>query len=147
MFLLIVVVVGVAAATWLIWGHYHGRNSPRALASRQIEAAEQLYREAVSYGKTADLDSIRSKAREHLVDSRTLFSELRYDESRVKAILSRNFAGTLVTHELAHMWFGDNVTLRQWNDIFDNEGYASWAEWGYAERTGGRKANDVLNQT
>jgi aminopeptidase N len=64
-----------------------------------------------------------------------------------KAILSRNFAATLVTHELAHMWFGDNVTLRQWNDIFDNEGYASWAEWGYAERTGGRKANDALNQT
>jgi aminopeptidase N len=63
------------------------------------------------------------------------------------AILSRGFAPTLVTHELAHMWFGDNVTVRQWNDIFDNEAYASWAEWGYAERTGGRKANDQLNRT
>jgi len=39
--LLVVLVVGVLAATWLIWGHYDGRNSPRALASREIEAAEQ----------------------------------------------------------------------------------------------------------
>jgi aminopeptidase N len=63
------------------------------------------------------------------------------------AILSRNFAAELVTHELSHMWFGDNVTLHQWNDIFDNEAYASWAQWAYVERTGGRKANDELNNT
>ena len=62
------------------------------------------------------------------------------------SILS-DFAPELITHELAHMWFGDNVTLRQWNDIFNNEAYASWAQWGYNERTGGRSANDELNQT
>ena len=45
------------------------------------------------------------------------------------------------------MWFGDNVTLREWNDIFNNEAYASWAQWGYNERTGGSKANDELNET
>ena len=45
------------------------------------------------------------------------------------------------------MWFGDNVTLTEWNDIFNNEAYASWAQWGYNERTGGRSANDELNQT
>jgi aminopeptidase N len=63
-----------------------------------------------------------------------------------KAILNRDFEPGLLTHELAHMWFGDNVTVRQWNDIFTTEGYASWAQWGAAERTGGRKANDVLNR-
>ncbi|MCW2802752.1 MAG: hypothetical protein QOF52_905 [Propionibacteriaceae bacterium] len=62
------------------------------------------------------------------------------------AILQPRFAPELITHELAHMWFGDNVTLRQWNDIFINEGYASWAEWGRAERGGGRTANDELNR-
>jgi aminopeptidase N len=62
------------------------------------------------------------------------------------SILS-DFAPELLTHELAHMWYGDNVTLRQWNDIFNNEAYASWAQWGYNERTGGRSANDELNQT
>jgi aminopeptidase N len=61
------------------------------------------------------------------------------------AIVDGRFATSLMAHELTHMWFGDNVTLRQWNDIFDNEAYASWAQWGYAERTGGRSANDALN--
>ena len=65
-----------------------------------------------------------------------------------KAILSTNYAPTLITHELAHMWYGDQVTLRQWNDIFLNEGYASWAEWGAAERrAGGRTANQRLDET
>jgi aminopeptidase N len=63
-----------------------------------------------------------------------------------KSILNRDFQAGLLTHELAHMWFGDNVTVRQWNDIFITEGYASWAQWGATERTGGRKANDVLNR-
>lgn len=62
------------------------------------------------------------------------------------AILDGGFGESLIVHELAHMWFGNNVTLRQWNDIFNNEAYAAWAQWGYAERTGGRKANDSLNR-
>ena len=61
------------------------------------------------------------------------------------SILNDNYAPVLITHELAHMWFGDNVTLREWNDIFNNEAYASWAQWGLAERTGGRSANAALN--
>ena len=55
------------------------------------------------------------------------------------AILNENYAPELINHELAHMWFGDNVTLREWNDIFNNEAYASWAQWGYNERVGGKK--------
>lgn len=51
----------------------------------------------------------------------------------------------LITHELAHMWFGDKVTLKQWNDIFDSEAYASFSEWLRTERTGGRSAADSLH--
>ncbi len=63
------------------------------------------------------------------------------------AILSPRLSSGLVTHELAHMWFGDNVTVRQWNDIFNSEAYASWAQWAYDERTGGRTANEAMNRT
>ena len=59
--------------------------------------------------------------------------------------MNPGFEPALLDHELAHMWFGDNVTVRQWNDIFISEGYASWAQWGARERRGGRKANDSLN--
>ncbi|MBN1599391.1 MAG: T9SS type A sorting domain-containing protein [Bacteroidales bacterium] len=40
-----------------------------------------------------------------------------------------NFSFALVAHELAHQWFGDEVTCSDWQHIWINEGFASYAEY------------------
>jgi aminopeptidase N len=41
---------------------------------------------------------------------------------------------TTVVHETAHQWFGDSVGLERWPNIWLNEGFATWAQWYFAER-------------
>jgi aminopeptidase N len=43
-----------------------------------------------------------------------------------------------IVHELAHQWYGDSVTPRDWGDVWLNEGFAQYSEWWYAARHGGR---------
>ncbi|MGO1974810.1 MAG: M1 family metallopeptidase [Propionibacteriaceae bacterium] len=65
---------------------------------------------------------------------------------QAESLLSKDYTEKLLVHELAHQWFGDNVTMREWNDIFINEAYAAYAEWAYAEIERDEDPNEKLAQ-
>ncbi|WP_328538097.1 M1 family metallopeptidase [Streptomyces sp. NBC_00344] len=60
-------------------------------------------------------------------------------ETQTKPVLPANQCDlpTLV-HELSHQWFGDSVTPASWQDMWLNEGFATYAEWLWDADHGGR---------
>ncbi|MFJ4201396.1 M1 family metallopeptidase [Streptomyces sviceus] len=61
-------------------------------------------------------------------------------ETQSRPVYDRAPDLSTLVHENAHQWFGDSVSLTSWKDIWLNEGFATYAEWLYAEQHGGDSA-------
>ncbi len=106
-------------------------------------------------GNVARLSAIKS----HIATQASMFGEYPFLDTKY-GIVASSFSGgmehptltsigtsilantgrditTLLVHELSHDWWGDRVTTRTWDDIWLNEGFATYGEVLYLEKTFG----------
>lgn len=78
-----------------------------------------------------------------IVDDDTVFYAL---ETQTRPVYSRVAREGTVAHELAHQWFGNAVSPERWQDIWLNEGWATYAEWLWDEYDGGATAQETFDE-
>ena len=82
-----------------------------------------------------EFDGMENITATTLADSQILFADYPFGKPMVE---------DLVSHELAHSWFGDLVTCKNWSELWLNEGFATYMEAASREVLHGR--DSYINQ-
>jgi aminopeptidase N len=65
-------------------------------------------------------------------------------ETQTKPVYLGAPVPVVVAHETAHQWFGDAVSLAAWQDIWLNEGFATWSQWMWQAQAGDARLRNIF---